>query len=153
MARKISDGKSIVRGAVNKIGGECASHRVAAPVGQLGLQNAGCAGTEEHADALRTIFCDGGAHCLGKAVLHQSQQREPVVAAIKVGQVRGKLHRIYPLDLTDERRQIHRIERARRQPGATLAQRGQGLVESAANAASRGEMGEPERVQGEISLS
>ena len=84
MAREIRDGKSIVRGAINKIGGECASHRVASPVGQLGLQNAGGTGAEEHTNALRTVFCDGSAHRLGKAILHQSQQREPIVAAIKV---------------------------------------------------------------------
>ena len=153
MAREIRDGKSIVRGAINKICRECAALRVASPIGQLGLQNAGCAGAEEHANALRTVACNGSAHRLGKAILHQSQQREPVVAAIKVGQVHGKLHRIHPFHLADEGRQIHRIERARRQPGATLAQRGQGLVESAADAAGGGEMGEPERVQGEISLS
>ncbi len=77
----------------------------------------------------------------------QSQQREPVVAAIKIGQVSGKLHRIHVRHLADERRQIHRIECARRQPGAALAQRGQGLVEAATDAAGRGEMGEPEWVQ------
>ena len=40
MAREIRDGERIVRGAVNKVRGECAGHRVAPPVGQLGLQNA-----------------------------------------------------------------------------------------------------------------
>ena len=153
MAREIRDGKSIVRGAVNEIGGECARHRVAPPVGQLGLQNAGSAGAEKHPDALCAVGCDGSAHRLGKAILHQSQQREPVVAAIEVGQVRGKLHRIHPGHLADERRQIHRIERARRQPGAALAQSVQGPVEATTDAAGRGEMGEPERVQGKVSLS
>ena len=99
---------------------------------------------------MRTVFCDGGAHRPGKAVLTQSQQREPVVAAIKVGQVRGKLHRIHPCHLANESGQIHRIERAWREPGATLAQRGQGLVEAATDAAGRSEMGEPERVQGKV---
>lgn len=144
MAREIRDGKSIVRGAVNKIGGKGASHRVAPPVGQLGLQNAGSAGAEEHPDALRTVFFDGSVHRLGKAILHQSQQREPVVAAIKISQVRGKLHRIDPGHLANERRQIHSIERARRQPGASLEQCVQGLVETATDAAGCGEMGKPE---------
>ncbi len=89
MAREIRDGKSIVRCAINKIGRERAAHRIATPVGQLGLQNAGSAGAEEQTNALRTVFCDGSAYRFGKSILHQSQQREPVVAAIKVGQVSG----------------------------------------------------------------
>ena len=120
MAREIGDRKRIVRGAINKIGGECAAHRVAPPIGQLSLQNAGRAGAEEHADALRAVFCNGRAHRFGEVILHQAQQREPVVAAIEVGQMRGELHRIHARHLANERRQVHRIERARRKPGATL---------------------------------
>lgn len=144
MVREIRDRKSIVRGAVNKLGGECACHRVAPPVGQFGLQDARSAGAEKHTDAVRAVCCDGGAHRLSKAILHQSQQREPVIAAIKIGQVCGKLHRIDPGHLANERRQIYRIERARRQPGAPLEQCVQGLVEAATDAAGCGEMGEPE---------
>ena len=66
------------------------------PVGQFCLQNAGGAGAEEDADALFAVFFDSSAHCLVKAILHQSHQREPVVAAIKVGQLHGQLHRIHP---------------------------------------------------------
>jgi hypothetical protein len=151
MAGEIRNGKSSVRGAINKIRGEGASRRVASPVGQLGLQNAGSAGAEKHANALRTVSRDGSAHCLGKSVLSQSQQREPVVATIEVGQVRGKLHRIHPWHLANESRQIHGIKRARHQARATLAQCGEGLVEAATDADGRREMGEPERVQREAS--
>jgi len=152
MAREIRNGKSIVRGAVNKIGRQCARHRVAPPVGQLGLQNAGSAGADEHTHALRTIFCAGHAHRLGKAILQQAQQREPVVAAIKFRQVRGQLHRIHPGHLANESRQVHRLKRARRQPATALAQGVQRLVETATDAAGDCEMGEVERVQGEVNL-
>ena len=147
MAREIGDRKRIVRRAINKIGGEGAAHRVAPPVGQLGLQDTGGAGTEKYTDALRAVLCNGRAHRLGKAILHPSQQRESVVAAIKIGQVCGKLHRIHSCYLANKRRQIHRIERARREPSATLSERIKSVVKTATDTAGRGEMGKPERIQ------
>src|SRR3990167_11246203 len=98
MTREIGDGKSIVRGAINKIGGEGTAHRVAPTVSQFGLQNAGGAGADKYANALRAVSCAGGRHGTGKAILRQAQQREPVVTAIEVGQWRGKLHAIDPRD-------------------------------------------------------
>ena len=120
MTREIGDGKSIVRGAVNKIGGEGAAHRIAPTVSQFGLQNAGGAGANEYANALRAIFSGGGRYGFGKAVLHQSEQREPVVSAVKVGQVRGQLHGIDTRDFAHKSCQIDRIERARKQPATLL---------------------------------
>ena len=153
MAREIRDGKGIVRCAIYKIGGECTSRSIPSPVGQLGLQNAGSAGAEKYANALRAVFCNGNMHRPGKAILHQSKLREPVVAAIKVGQVSRELHSIHPCYFANEGRQIHRIKCARRQSGAALAQRGERLVEAATDAAGCGEMGEPKRVQRKVGLS
>lgn len=153
MAREIRDGKSIVRGAVNKIGRQCARYRVAPPVGQFGLQNARSTGADEHPHALRTVFCAGRAHRLGKAILQQAQQREPVVATIKFGQMRRQLHRIHPGHLANACRQVHRLKRTWRKSAATLAQCIQGLVKTATDAAGCREMGEVERVQEGISLS
>jgi hypothetical protein len=60
---------------------------------------------------------------------------------------------VHPHHLANESRQIHCIKRARRQPGATLAQCSQSLVEAATDAAGRSEMGEPERIQRKVSQS
>ena len=151
MPREIRDGKSIVRRAINEIGRQGAGCRIAPPVGQLGLQNAGCAGADEYTNALCTMFCDGSANRFVKIVLRQTQKREPVVAAIEIGQMRGKLRGIHPRHLADACRQIHRIERARRKAGATLAQRVQSLIKAATDTAGRSEMGKPEWVQSKAS--
>jgi hypothetical protein len=90
---------------------------------------------------------------IGKTVLLQAPQREPVVAAIKGGQVRWQLHGVHTQNLADKRWQIYRIERTGNQPSALLLQGGEGLLEAATNGAGRGEMGEPERVQKKTSRS
>ena len=113
--------------AYDKIGRQGAIDRVAPAVGQLGLQDARGAGAQEDADALRPVFAGGGGHGVGKAVLRQAQERQAVVAAIEGGQFRGKPHGVHAGDFTDEGRQVDRVEGARRQPAAALAQCGQGL--------------------------
>lgn len=113
MTREIRDRERVVRGAVNKIGGECTARRVAPTVSQLGLQNAGGAGADKYANALRAVFLGDSCYGIGKAVLQQTQQREPVVTAIKASQLLGKLHRIDIRDLTHKSCQIYRIKRAR----------------------------------------
>lgn len=121
---------------------------VASPVGQFGLQNAGSAGAEKHTNALCAKFFDGSMHRLGKAILHQAQQRKPIVAAIEFGQVCWNPHFIHSCHLAYNGRQIHRVKCARGKSCTTLAQCGKRLVETATDAAGRGEMGKPERVQG-----
>ena len=153
MTREIGNGESVVRGAVNKIRGKCAALGVQPAISQLGLQNAGGAGADENAHPLRAIFFGGGGYGACKAVLHQAQQREPVVTAIKVGQLRGELHVIDTRDLTRKSGQIDRIKRARRQSAALLAQRRERRLKAATDAAGCGEVGEPERVQSQTSRS
>ena len=140
MAREIGDGKSIVRGVVNKIGGEGAADRVASTVSQFGLQNTGGAGANKHTNALRTIFADRGMYRIDKTILQKPQQSETIVAAIEVTQMRGQLHCIHARDLTHVSGQIHAIKRAGYETGATLAQRRQGLIETAADATACSEM-------------
>lgn len=153
MTREIGDGKSIVRGAINKIGGEGAAHGIAPTVSQFGLQDAGGAGADKHAHALSAVFVGGGCYGIGEAILHQSEQREPVVSAVKVGQVRGQLHGIDSRDFAHKSCQVNRIKRARNPPTTLLVQRSEGLLETATDAAGRGEMREPERVQRKSSRS
>ena len=153
MPCEIGHGESIVRGGIHKIGGQCAIYRVAPAVSQLGLQDAGGAGAEEYANALCAILVAGGCHGLGKAVLHQPHEREPVIAAIEGAQARGKLYGIHTRDLANEGLQINRVEGARHQAATALAQCSKRLVEAATDAAGRSEMGEMERVQGEVILS
>ena len=142
-----------MRGAVNKIGGECTARRIAPTVSQFGLQDAGGAGADEYPNPLGPVFFAGGRDGIGKAVLRQAQLREAVVSAIKVRQGRGKPHVIDTRDFTRESGQIDRIKRAWRQPTALLAQRREGRFKAASDGAGRGEMGKPERVQKKTSRS
>lgn len=120
MARKIGNRKRIVRFAINEIFRERAAHRVASPIGQLGLQNAGSTGADKHANALRTVFCDSRVNCFGKSVLHESQQREPIIATVKVREMGRQLDFIHATYFADESRQVHRVERAWSKSGAAL---------------------------------
>ena len=147
MTCEIGDGKSIVRGAVNKIGGEGAAHRVAAAVSQLGLQYPGGAGADKYTYTPGAVLLAGGRDGIGKAVLRQAQQREPVVTAIEVGEWRRKLYGVDSRNFTGESGQIDRIKRTWRQPAALLAQCSKGRFKAASEGTGRGEMGKPEGVQ------
>jgi hypothetical protein len=98
---------------------------------------------------LRTVLLARNGDRLDKTVLQQTQQREPVVSAIKGCQWRGKLHRVHAVDLPHKGRQVNGIEGAWRQTAPLPAQCGQGGCQPATEAAGGGEMGKPERVQGD----
>lgn len=153
MTREIGDRKRIVCRAINEIGRKRAAHRVAPSIRQLGLQNAGRAGADKHTNALRAVFRDGGADRFGETILKQPKQSEPIIAAIEIGQVRGQLHRIHARHFAYMGRQLHGIERARRESGTALTQCIQRLVKAATDTAGGGEMGEPNWVQSKVSLS
>ena len=126
--------------AVIKFGGQCAGCGVAPAVCKFGLQNARGAGTDENTHAMRGVFFDGVAHGIGELILLQSEKREPVVAAVKVRQMRGQLHVIHARDLAGVRGEIDRIKGAGRESATPLSQRGQRSVESPADTTGGGEM-------------
>jgi primase-polymerase (primpol)-like protein len=73
-----------VRGAVVKVVRQ-RSVGAAAAIGQFSLQDAGSAGAEEYADAVRTIAVARFQDRLPETVLSQAQAREAVVAAVEAG--------------------------------------------------------------------
>ena len=98
-------------------------YRIAAAIGQLGLQDARGAGAHEDADAAGAVARDRGAHALFEAVGPQREQGQAVVAAVEGGQRRGQRVVVHASDLAHPGRQVHGLEGTRLQAAAVLAQR------------------------------
>ena len=131
-----------MRVCVVKISRQRTCLRVAMLVGVFGLQDAGRAGADEHADAPGAVACLGGLDVRGKAVLCQADPRQAVVAAIEVGQVRAQAFRICAFHCTDPGVEVCPWEVAGRQAATLPAQRIEGGVQATSNTTRGGEMRE-----------
>ena len=138
----------VVRVAVAEGGGQGAGDGIARSVGQLGLQDAGCAGAHEHAHTAGTHTFDGRARARLETVGLQGPQGQPVVAAFVGGQGRGQRVRVHPGDLTHPGGQVHRLEGARLQTTAVLAQGGPVGIKPHTQAGGGGKGGQQQGLHG-----
>src|SRR5437868_1322248 len=63
-------------------------------IGDLGLQDARSAGTEEDADAVAAVACRGAPGVVGEVVGAQAHLGDPVVAAVVIGELRRQGHAV-----------------------------------------------------------
>jgi hypothetical protein len=73
MRNEASQRMGVLRFRIMEIRGQRASLRIEMAIRQLGLQYAGSAGAEKHADARRTVFVLGRIDRGNKPVLFQTQ--------------------------------------------------------------------------------
>jgi len=137
-----------VRRAVDEIVGQRAACRVAAAVGQFGLQDAGRAGAEEDADAGLAVAGHGGADAVGETVGLQRELGQPVVAAV-VGGKRGRQFLVVDADdFADPGVEPDAFERAGHQAATAFAQAGERRLEPGAEAGGGGVGGKEQRGHG-----
>ena len=123
-----------MRGVIDVIRGQRATGGVAPAIRQLRLQDAGGAGAQKYADALRPVLFDRRLHRAGESVLLQAQQREAIVAAVECCQGLRQAYGIDAGHFAHPRRQINGVEATRRESAAAISQCLQHLVEAPTNA-------------------
>lgn len=136
-----------MRAPIYKIGRKCTAHGIQPAVGEFGLKNSRGAGADENPHALRAVFVGCSSDGSRKAILHQTRQGKPVVAAIKIGKMRRQFYRIQPGDFAGKSCKIDGIEGAWRKPRTLRPQCVERGSQSATQAAGRGEVGEPEWIR------
>ena len=110
-----------MRLGIVKPGGQRAALRIALPVCEFGLKNAGGAGADKHADALSAIALRRRRDGLRKAILREAELSQPVVAAVEVAQIGTHRLVIDAFNFADPGVQRRALEAARYEPAALLA--------------------------------
>ena len=87
----------------------------------LGLEDTGRAGSDEDADPIGTVAPRGNGYAIDERVLLETEQCEPVVAAIVVGET-GRHHDVVDArNFTDPGVEGDRFEAARSEPAPAMA--------------------------------
>ena len=146
LLRERRERERVVRAAVAKLRRQRTAHRVALAVGELGLEDPRGAGAEKHPDALTPVALSGALHRLGKTVLGEAEVGQAIVAALELAQPRRQRGLIDARNLAHPGVEPHRLEGARGEPRAPLAQRGERGGHTATDAARGREAGERERI-------
>src|SRR6185437_9032176 len=97
--------EGVVRAAITKVRRQRAAHRVEAPEGLLGLEDAGGAGADEDADAGGAVAGGAARHRRREAVLAQGEERQAVVATLERRERRGQRRGVDAGHLADAQRE------------------------------------------------
>ncbi len=122
--------------------------RVAASIGLLRLQDPGCTGAEEDADACHAVAGLGSLDRRFEAVLGEGKGCQAVVAAVELAERRVEVDRFEPGHLADVCRQVHGFETTWQQTAGTLLQRRQSCGTARAEAAGNAVCGHRKRLHG-----
>ena len=121
-AQVVRDRERIVGSAVFEAGRQRTGDEVAVAVREFGLQNAGGAGSDEHADASGAPTQDGLPQGVLDVVLAQREFRQTIVAAVEARERRGQPYRVDTADLADMGIDGHGLERTDFQAAASCQQ-------------------------------
>jgi hypothetical protein len=136
----ISDGESIVGGAVLEASGQSPALGIAGAIGELGLQNARRARADKYPDAPASESGSRGLHGLEEAILLQGELGQAVVAAIEYLQLRRQALRVDSRDFADVGIDVRSLEVAGLQSAALLDEGGQHRFHAQTDAAGRSEL-------------
>src|SRR5215470_2156340 len=110
--RERAEREGVVRTVIAEAFRQRAALRVAAAVGELGLEDAGGARAEKQSDTLWPVARRARGHRLPEAVLTEREPREAVVAAVELGELARQRRLIDSGDLTDTGVEAHGLEAA-----------------------------------------